>query len=191
MHSPFKLIRRRYYPVIFILLCICLGAGIGGCKAIGWIDNNQLFGASISALGIAAGFTHFLYSSYMEQTKLFHALAREFNDRYDKLNEHLNHILEQKALPPDLSGERTKAIDHLFDYFNLCAEEYLYFQAGHIDPKVWVSWCVGMKDFAEVADIAKLWREELKRPSYYGFDLDEVIETAEIEIKKLRSRQAS
>lgn len=190
MHSPFKLIRRRYYPAIFALLGIILGACVWGCRAVGWIDDAHLFEASISALGIAAGFTHFLYSSYMEQTKLFHELAREFNDRYDKLNEHLNDMRDQKEIPSGPSEKRTKAIGHLFDYFNLCAEEFLYFQAGHIDPNVWIAWCVGMKDFADVEEIAKLWRKELKRPSYYGFDLDKVIKTAEIEIKKLGGNQA-
>ncbi len=37
----------------------------------------------------------------------------------------------------------------LYDYFNLCAEEFLFQEADYIDEKVWQSWLRGMAHFAE------------------------------------------
>jgi hypothetical protein len=59
----------------------------------------------------------------------------------------------------------------LMDYFNLCAEEYLYFNAGYIDTSVWKSWMRGMKAYAAVPAIRGLWEKELQSGSYYGFSL--------------------
>lgn len=60
----------------------------------------------------------------------------------------------------------------LFDYFNLCAEEYLYYKTGFIDEEVWASWLRGMGAFAKVEHIRSLWQAELEAGSYYGFTLD-------------------
>jgi hypothetical protein len=59
----------------------------------------------------------------------------------------------------------------LYDYFNLCAEEYLYFKSGYVDAEVWQSWLRGMKLFASNPEIRRLWQEELESGSYYGFTL--------------------
>ena len=179
MCIPFKLKRRSWYPFIFFGLVLVLLAVVFGVVQQGVISKDKSFEAVISALGIAAGFTHFLYSQYFEQTRLFHDLAQEFNKRYDRLNGRLNCIRKAKCIPDEKTKEGEDARNCLFDYFNLCGEEYLYFHAGHIDPHVWVSWCVGMSDFAKAEHIKQLWEEELRRPSYYGFDLKKVIETAE------------
>lgn len=59
----------------------------------------------------------------------------------------------------------------LFDYFNLCAEEYLYHKSGFIDSDVWTSWIHGMRVFAAAPRIRSLWEAELNAGSYYGFTL--------------------
>jgi hypothetical protein len=63
----------------------------------------------------------------------------------------------------------------LFDYFNLCAEEFLYYKTGFIDPEVWQSWASGMKHFASVKHIRELWEAELGGGSYYGLTLDYIL----------------
>jgi hypothetical protein len=89
----------------------------------------------LSAVGGVAGFGYFLYRQHLDEAKLFKELFVEFNTRYDALNDNLNVILfgpSEGLLSPD---ER----EYLFDYFNLCAEEYFFYRAGYIDCRVWES----------------------------------------------------
>jgi hypothetical protein len=57
----------------------------------------------------------------------------------------------------------------IFSYFNLCAEEYLFYMAGYIDRRVWESWYRGMKVFFKHPRIQALWEQDSKADSYYGF----------------------
>jgi hypothetical protein len=58
---------------------------------------------------------------------------------------------------------------HLFTYFNLCAEEYFFYQAGYIDQSVWESWSRGMQVFFNHPRIQPLWEQDSMAGSYYGF----------------------
>ena len=100
-------------------------------------------------------------------------MFREFNQRYDGLNSRLNALLER-----DGSLLLTPEDKHLlYDYFNLCAEEYLYFKSGYIDSEVWNAWMRGMRVFAKNEEVRRVWEAELANGSYYGFSL-EVIDEA-------------
>lgn len=90
----------------------------------------------------------------------------KFNARYNELNDQLNIIASGTA--KILTPEQTKV---LFDYFNLCAEEFLFHRSGYIDHDVWHSWIAGVKYFARNSAIRSLWESELKSGSYYGFTL--------------------
>ena len=94
-------------------------------------------------------------------------LFRQFNERYDKLNDKLNAIATQS--PETMLTLEQKQV--LFDYFNLCGEEWLYFKAGYIDPAVWEAWREGMRFFLRAPDIRRLWTAELDGGSYYGFSI--------------------
>src|SRR5712671_2027399 len=130
-----RLHNRRWYPLIFL---------IGSATAIAaWLIFPAVRqpGLLVSAIGGVAGFTYFLYRQHLDEAKLFKELFAEFNARYDALNDDLNTILfgpPEGSLSPD---ER----EHLFSYFNLCAEEYFFYEAGYIDRRVWESWYRGMK----------------------------------------------
>jgi len=102
----------------------------------------------------------------IEEVRWFTKLFRGFNLRYDQMNEKLNEIAGGDEVVPLKPGET----DVLYDYFNLCAEEYLYYQRGFVLPEVWKAWLAGMRDFYKRSNrIAKCWSEELKSSSYYGF----------------------
>lgn len=122
---------------------------------------------ALSSLGGIAAFFHFLYTQHDTNTNRFIDLFRDFNARYDKLNEKLNAIYAQRPI------EMLWPTEHqvLYDYFNLCAEEYLYFKAGYIDKDVWNSWLQGMAHFASNKEIYRIWQSELDQASYYGFSL--------------------
>src|SRR5690606_15779374 len=84
-----------------------------------------------------------------------------------RLNDQLNEIVAREQ--PSFITASDKNV--LFDYFNLCAEEYLYFKAGCIEAQVWESWVSGMRYFSQSEVIRRLWVEELETGSYYGFHL--------------------
>ena len=121
----------------------------------------------VSLLGSIAAFFHFLYAQHNTNTEKFVGLFKDFNARFDSLNENLNRI---RALPPNALNE-PKDEQFLYDYFNLCAEEYLYFRAGYIDQEVWESWLRGMSYFASNDAIHSIWARELQQGAYYGFKL--------------------
>ena len=162
MTRKFSLQQHSYYPCLFVVLSII-------AIAITYITvkRSEFYGLAFSSVVGVAGFVYFLYSQHLQQTTLFTDLFRRFNERYDVLNDKINKIAcrdHQKKLSPE-------EIQDLYDYFNLCGEEYLYFNAGFIDQKVWSAWTRGMKHFATHAEIRRLWESELKSGSYYGFSL--------------------
>ena len=162
MPRQFILAERSRYPWIFLALVIAASAFVFFFAPAP--KNVELL---VPTTGAVAAFVYFLYSQHLQETRLFAELFRQFNERYDHLNEKLNSIVSRKNESMLSEQERQT----LFDYFNLCAEEYLYFKTGYIDREVWQSWVGGMRFFSKSPDIGRLWAEELKASSYYGFTL--------------------
>jgi hypothetical protein len=162
MRTPFRLGRRQSYPWWFGAALVAAGAGFYLLP-----DEKQTPELLLSLLGSIAALFHFLYAQHNANTDRFVALFREFNARFDSLNDPLNRIRTTAAHPIT----EPKDLQTLYDYFNLCGEEYLYFKAGYIDKEVWDSWARGMAYFAEHKSIRAAWDQELKQGSYYGFSL--------------------
>jgi len=116
----------------------------------------------ITILGSMLSLLYFLQKQKLEELKVFRSLFKEFNKRYDRMNEEISRIVAKngEALTPN-----EKAM--LVDYFNLCAEEYLYYSKGYIDPKVWQAWYNGMKANLACARISEFWVVEKKIDSYF------------------------
>jgi hypothetical protein len=131
-------------------------------EKLDWKLNITLVGSIISSI-------YFVEKQKLEQIVLFKELFTDFNKRYDGLNEKLNGILREdqhKELTPE-------QIDTLYDYFNLCSEEYLFYKQGFIYPEVWKAWCNGMKIFIKNKRIREVWRREVHTDSYYGLKFPE------------------
>jgi|688.fasta_scaffold1029384_1 hypothetical protein len=131
---------------------------------VGSLRNIEFLGG---ALASAFGFLYFIAKQHFDETQLFKQLFTDFNARYDKLNADLHRIA---------AGAHNTALTQeemflLYDYFNLCAEEYLYFKKGFVFPEVWTAWVNGMRVFASSPRIRALWKEELKNNSFYGFQM--------------------
>ena len=163
MLRHFQLGRRNSFPWIFIAL-VAVFFGFANCFQP--LQKN-IYEILISVVGGAAIFAHFLYAQNHQDTQMFVNLFEKFNARYDKLNEKLNAIISRPIGSP-LAAEN---ITTLYDYFNLCAEEYLYYEAGYIDEKVWQAWLRGMSYFAADESVHRLWEKEIESGSYYGFKL--------------------
>jgi hypothetical protein len=128
------------------------------------ISSWQVLIPVIGALFSAA---YAIQKYQLEEDRLFRELFGEFNRRYDLLNKDMNRIHEEDE------GTQLHQEDKatLYKYFNLCAEEYLYYKKGYIYPEVWGAWRNGMKWFCQNARIRRLWVQELETNSYYGFPI--------------------
>lgn len=129
---------------------------------LGGADRAPL---GISAVGLVLGLGYFYLQQRLAETILFKQLFTEFNRRYDELNDTLTSIKPEQL--PD--GELKQKI---VDYFNLCAEEYLYYREGYIRPDVWRTWCRGMLWYLDRKPFDDIWAEEVKTDSYYGLSID-------------------
>jgi hypothetical protein len=154
---------RRYAPTILALVIILSAVGFliwkhGSLGVETWAALISFIIGSLSVL-------YLVQSQRIEEARLFKELFSEFNARYNKLNEGLNEIhgLLEDAM---LSYHQR---NRLYDYFNLCAEEYLFYRRGYILPQVWDSWLNGMRFYYKHRVIADLWELELNQESYYGF----------------------
>jgi hypothetical protein len=156
----YKLGKRRSYPWVFAALSIAAFSLF--LLAPDNLQNSQVL---FSVLGTLAAFVHFLYSQHNVDTERFIRLFNEFNLRYDKLNAQMNRIFQLPSPVVFTQGDRSV----LFDYFNLCSEEYLYYKSGFLDQDVWEAWVRGMQYFAGKTEIGELWLVELNQDSYYGF----------------------
>ncbi|PKQ46075.1 hypothetical protein [Confluentibacter flavum] len=121
-------------------------------------------------LGLLGGVITFflgLTKIYMEDDRFFKELYLDFNLRYDKLNSKLYKITKNKKSMKELDFKDKNVI---YDYFNLCAEEYFWFKKNRIEKAVWNSWKNGMNFWYSKDIIKTMWEEEMKagsKKSYY------------------------
>lgn len=141
--------------LLIILIVPALPPPYGG-------DGDVLSGA----VGGLWAFAFYMHSRHAENARFMKELLSDFNGRYNQLNDHLQRALWHDG--PFGPEARLKFID----YFNLCAEEWLFRQAGYIYDPVWTSWENGMRRYAKDPRVAELWeREKAEGWSYYGFEL--------------------
>ena len=153
---------RYYFPIALFVSVVLIIVGFIFPEKLDWKLNITLVGSIISSI-------YFVEKQKLEQMDLFKDLFAEFNRRYDGLNERLNQILTENQ-EKELSKEQ---IDLLYDYFNLCGEEYLFYKQGFIYSEVWKAWCNGMKVFGKNKRIRELWQKEAQTDSYYALKFPE------------------
>ena len=126
----------------------------------------------LTVIGGLSSFFFFIQKQELDEAKFINELLVQFNKNYDGMNEKLNAILKANKANRDFEAHE---INTLYDYFNLCGEEYLFYQRGYIYPEVWRSWVAGMKIYHDDERIQKLWVDELSSQSYYGLDVSKEI----------------
>lgn len=119
------------------------------------------------------GFCYFVQQQKLAETALFERLFSSFNTRYDKLNGKLADIAD-KEVP---SAEDRKDV---VDYFNLCAEEYLFYKEGYIHPDAWTAWCRGMLWYLRRHPFKDIWDKEAQTESFYGLSLERIQQGARL-----------
>lgn len=128
-------------------------------------QQNSDISASVAVGGTLLSVFYFLQKQKLEEIHLFRDLFKEFNKRYDNLNETLAAIAQTKDTALSMADRET-----LIDYFNLCGEEYFYFTKGYIHPKVWDAWGNGMNYCFSNDRVWALWEKEMKTDSYYELE---------------------
>lgn len=143
------------------LLCLVIASAL-----IFLLSRNEQLSTVLTVVGALLSLIYFLQKQKLEELRLFRELFKEFNSRYDELNEMLARIVESRE--EEVSIEEREV---LIKYFNLCGEEFLYFDRGYIYPIVWRAWHNGMKAIFSIQRVQRIWNVEKLTCSYYGLPL--------------------
>jgi len=139
-----------------------LGMVLAGAVSLG-LTKNLTFDSLLPILAATLSALYFLQKQKLEELKTFREIFEACNERYREMNEKLDQIMAITKGSLDENEQKT-----LNEYFNLCAEEYLYFSRGYIFPEVWRAWYNGMKYYLENPRIRKFWDTESSTDSHYG-----------------------
>lgn len=160
LHHILHFIRHNISSIFFgILFLMAIVA-----YSYGKINFTGLAGAIVSIATIYYG----NLKSRIENDILFKELFKSFNERYDKkFNDLINTLKfdESKNLEPD-------DIILIIDYFNLCAEEFLWKTKDRIPKDVWKAWKAGIQENLKIRQVRELFEKETLtfsgQISYYG-----------------------
>lgn len=128
------------------------------------IDTNALIGTLVSIATLYFG----ALKLRIENDILFKELFLSFNERYSAETNDLFNELRQDPSRELKPAERNIVID----YFNLCAEEYLWKSKGRIPKDVWIAWRAGIVENLRIPQIKQVFQDETTseagKTSYYG-----------------------
>lgn len=147
---------------------IALVGALGSVALVMNMTNEGRVGLVGSVVASALAFCYFAQTQKLAEMSLFKELFTDFNRRYDLLNDRLVRI-EDSVQAQDPANRAV-----IVDYFNLCAEEYLWFSEGYIHRDVWRSWCAGMLTHLEREPFRTAWDEESSTGSYYGLSVEAI-----------------
>ncbi|MEL1243994.1 hypothetical protein AAEO56_06950 [Flavobacterium sp. DGU11] len=104
----------------------------------------------------------------MDNDILFKELFKSFNDRYDsRFNNLINDLKADESISPNPEQRNV-----IIDYFNLCAEEYLWKTKNRIPGDVWKAWKAGILENLKISQVKSIYDAETAttagRNSYYG-----------------------
>ena len=136
-------------------------------------DNvpGNLVALCVGALGVV----YFVQKQKNDDLQLFERLFTRFNERYAAMHADVQWV----AAGRDAGGDVARDREVLDAYFNLCAEEYLFYREGRILPPVWRAWCRGITAHLESDRVRAYWEAEELRGSHYGLTREVIRRGAE------------
>jgi hypothetical protein len=144
------------FGLIYFAVCI-----LYGIQTI----NINLF---IGLLGSIATIYFGILKLKVENDILFKELFKTFNDRY---NSNMNDIINNLKIDSERKLDKSER-NIIIDYFNLCAEEYLWYKKKRIPTDVWTAWKSGILENLKIKQVAELYKEETStdngKKSFYG-----------------------
>lgn len=134
------------------------------CLFYNSVDSKDFLGIVLAIATIYFG----VLKHRIENDKMFKELFESFNKKYDgTLNDLFNDLRRDPKMELDAKHKNL-----IIDYFNLCAEEFLWFEKRRIPKKVWQAWKSGIKENLQLPKIRELYDQEIKtedsRKSFYG-----------------------
>jgi hypothetical protein len=161
---------RLYYCFSWIAVILLLALATFSFIWLYWYPAQ--WNLVVTLAGGVLSILYFTQKQKVEDIRLFNELFQYFNQRYDALNDDLNDLKGTKQTRSDLCAEERQLLD---SYFNLCAEEFLFYKQGYIPPQVWKSWRDGMAYYMEDPAIRDAWKreQETQGDSYYELDMPE------------------
>ncbi|MCT4142049.1 hypothetical protein HZP65_15035 [Elizabethkingia anophelis] len=109
--------------------------------------------------------------------KLEKELFKEFNERYDSLNDDLSKLgfaenVSQLKEIKAISNDSKTLYNILIDYFNLCAEQHYWYKKKRISSQIWNSWHSGMMHYYNSFSVVRdVWEDETKNDGYKSYYL--------------------
>lgn len=147
---------KKYLDIIFInIIYLILGIAL-----FYMLDEKVEILGAVVATGITLSLGIRQYKT--ENDKIFKDLFMDFNSKYDQeFRKRLNKIRKQNKI---------KDPNILIDYFNFCAEEYVWKTKGRIPDRVWDSWEKGIVFFISNPIVREIFdKEKEQKNSYYGW----------------------
>lgn len=142
-----------------------LPVGVALSAAAAALGGAETLSIAGGVLATTLSLCYFLQQQRLSETDLFYRLFTDFNARYDKINGRLADLAESQG---NLSVKDRQVV---VDYFNLCAEEFLFYQQGYIHDRAWGSWCRGILWYLRRHPFKDVWNEESDSGTYYGLTL--------------------
>jgi hypothetical protein len=114
-------------------------------------------------VGIILGLIYFVQQHSLQKNRMIFDLFREFNKRYDDLNDRLNDYVQGNGGVDEIA---------VIDYLNLSAEEYYFYRRGCIPKDVWREWVNGIIEKINIPKVREIWIREVRYDNYYGIKLE-------------------
>lgn len=127
---------------------------------------------AISLVAILISYWFQYHRKKLANDRMLKELFKEFNERYDKLNNDLNKVsrMSIEEWSSLYKEEMTTLYSVVIDYFNICAEEYYWYKRKKISPKIWKSWSRGMNDIYNRSEVIRLlWEMECENGDYESY----------------------
>jgi hypothetical protein len=140
---------------------------VAGLIFLTFVCGYRDWGVIIPGVAAVLSLSYFLQKQWVDEAQLCKELFNSYNQRYDELNNRLVAVRQAADHDNELTTENRQV---LYDYFNICGEEYFWFTEGHIYRRIWRTWLRGMQENYAVPVIKTLWVEELAKGSYYGLN---------------------
>ncbi|MGL2963860.1 hypothetical protein ACSVH2_08600 [Flavobacterium sp. RSB2_4_14] len=145
--------------------------------------NGEIVASIITAVAtIIAGLLvyvlsrgYYKHSKKIEHDKMLKELFGEFNARYDRINIQLDLIsrISKDDWNQIKVKKQIKYTGIIYDFFNLCAEEYFWFKENRVSEKVWKSWSKGMNIIYNRSEVIQnIWKEESEKEGYISYYLE-------------------
>jgi hypothetical protein len=158
--------RRFWYENYDWMTTTALVIAVWSCFT--WVEAKDRYTLIATVTGAALGIFYFFQKQMLDESQLFEKLFTGFNERYGKIQPKLGRIHSGHLKDP----EELEAV--LNEYFNLCAEEYLFYVEGRIHPRTWQAWCHGMLLQLRNPVIGGHWVKLVKPESHYGITREEI-----------------